>query len=111
MDRLRRRFHSGDMRDLNKDGRSEVIITETSAACYGNTGQGFYLMTADATGKWRTLYSSAGIPEFLKTSSMGWPDIEVGGPGFCFPVLRWDGKTYKLLRRQAKSPDGCKYAQ
>ena len=27
-----------------------------------------------------------------------WPDISVGGPGFCFPVERWNGKEYKLNR-------------
>ena len=30
----------------------------------------------------------------------GWPDIQVGGPGFCFPVLRWNGKEYILNRHE-----------
>jgi hypothetical protein len=31
----------------------------------------------------------------LDTGHSGWPDIEVGGPGFeSFPVYRWDGKRY-----------------
>jgi hypothetical protein len=43
--------------------------------------------------------SSPGIPEFLKTKGVdGWPDVLVGGPGFCFPAERWNGKEYKLHR-------------
>jgi hypothetical protein len=35
----------------------------------------------------------------LKTKGKdGWPDISVGGPGFCFPVQRWNGKAYELNR-------------
>jgi len=35
----------------------------------------------------------------LKTRGAGgWPDILVGGPGFCFPVERWNGKAYELHR-------------
>jgi hypothetical protein len=37
-----------------------------------------------------------GVPTVLKTKRQGWPDIEVGGPGFGkFPVRHWNGKTYK----------------
>ena len=28
----------------------------------------------------------------------GWPDIQMGGPGFCFPVWRWNGSAYALNR-------------
>jgi hypothetical protein len=28
----------------------------------------------------------------------GWPDISVGGTGFCFPVERWNGREYKHQR-------------
>jgi hypothetical protein len=38
-------------------------------------------------------------PTQLKTKGKdGWPDISVGGPGFCFPVQRWNGKAYELNR-------------
>ena len=35
-----------------------------------------------------------GMPEFLATKVNGWPELEVGGPGFCFSVVRWNGKAY-----------------
>ena len=26
------------------------------------------------------------------------PELEVGGPGFCFPVLRWNGRAFAPSR-------------
>jgi hypothetical protein len=39
------------------------------------------------------------MAEFLKTRGVSqMPDMSVGGPGFCFPVLRWNGKSYERIR-------------
>ena len=85
--------------DLNGDGLPDVVITEGGSFCYGNTGQRFWLVSKLANGGWRLMTSSPGIPEFLKTKGVdGWPDVLVGGPGFCFPAERWNGKEYKLHR-------------
>lgn len=97
-----------DIKDLNGDGRLELVITETGTFCYGNTGQGFYIMQKSKAGAWKTLYQSPGIPEFLTTKGEGgWPDIEVGGPGFCFPVIRFDGSTYVNDRQVEHQPGAC----
>jgi hypothetical protein len=89
------------VRDLNGDGRPEVVITEGSTFCYGMTGTGFTLLSKQANGAWKMITASQGIPEFLATKGVaGWPDIEVGGPGFCFPVVRWNGREYALHRHQ-----------
>jgi hypothetical protein len=95
-----------DVRDLNGDGKLEAIITEQGSACYGNTGQGFYLMTQTGPA-WKVMYSSPGMPEFLATKANGWPELEVGGPGFCFPIERWDGKTYVFHRNHEYDPGAC----
>lgn len=96
------------VRDLNGDGRKELIITETGSYCYGNTGQGFYLMEKAPAGAWRTVYQTQGIPEILATKGAGgWPDIEVGGPGFCFPIIRYNGKTYAFNRKKEYQPGAC----
>ena len=80
--------------DLNGDGQPEAWVSESSLFCYGNTAESFVLLTKDAGG-WRVLLDEVGIPNVLKTKRGGWPDIEVGGPGFGkFPVYRWDGKSY-----------------
>lgn len=87
--------------DLNGDGRPEAIVTEGGTYCFGNTGTGFWLVSQQADGSWKLITNDIGIPEFQKTKGVdGWPDIEIGGPGFCFPVQRWNGKSYVLQRHQ-----------
>jgi hypothetical protein len=89
------------VRDLNGDGRPEVVITEDSFYCYGNTGTSYSLVSKQANGSWKLITSGIGIPDFLATMGVGgWPDIEIGGPGFCFPVERWNGREYVLQRHQ-----------
>jgi hypothetical protein len=87
--------------DLNGDGRLEAIVSEDGTYCHGAAGTGFTLLTQQVGGKWKPILVIDGIPEFLKTKGVGgWPDISVGGPGFCFPVLRWNGRAYANHRRQ-----------
>lgn len=89
------------VRDLNGDGRPEAVVTEGGTFCYGMTGYGFQIVSKQADGGWRRITGDIGIPEFLKTRGVGgWPDISVGGPGFCFPVQRWNGKAYVLHRHE-----------
>jgi hypothetical protein len=86
-------------RDLNGDGRPEAVVTEGGAICYGMTGTHFWLLSKQASGGWKRLYDETAVPEFLKTTGAGgWPDMQLGGPGFCFPVYRWNGKTYTQNR-------------
>jgi hypothetical protein len=89
-----------ERRDLNGDGRAEAIVTDEGTECYGMTGTGFVLLTQSPAGRWTILHQSAGIPEFLATRSGGWPEMVVGGPGFCFPVLRWNGRAFVTARWQ-----------
>lgn len=75
------------------------MLAEGGTYCYGNTGQGFWLVSKGADGRWTLITSNTGIPEFLASKGVaGWPDISVGGPGLCFPVQRWNGKEYKPPR-------------
>ena len=81
--------------DLNGDGRPEAVVTEGGGICYGNTGTHFWLLSKQATGNWKLMYEETAMPAFLAAKGAGgWPDIELGGPGFCFPVVRWGGKSY-----------------
>jgi hypothetical protein len=87
------------VRDLNGDGRPEAVVTEGGTFCYGHAGMGYQVLSRQADGRWRVMSSGSGIPQFLKTKGVaGWPDISVGGPGFCFPVERWNGKAYAVHR-------------
>lgn len=87
--------------DFNGDGSFDAFVTEGSTFCFGMTGTGYTLVTRRQDGTWRVMDERTGVPHLLTTKGTdGWPDIEVGGPGFCFPVLRWNGKQYALNRRQ-----------
>ena len=89
------------VRDLNGDGRPDAIITEGSSFCFGATESGYSIVSKQANGGWTLIDGGPGIAEPLATHGVGgWPDLEIGGPGFCFPVLRWNGKAYALNRHQ-----------
>jgi hypothetical protein len=86
-------------KDLNGDGRDDAVISESGVFCYGNTGTAFWVVAQQPDGSWKLMTTSIGIPLFKPTRGVGgWPDIEVGGPGFCFPVTRWNGKDYDVIR-------------
>jgi hypothetical protein len=89
------------LEDLNADGRPEVIITEGSTFCYGGDEVGFFLVSQQADSSWKLMLASPGVATVLTTKGTGgWPDIEVGGQGFCFPVQRWNGTEYDIARFQ-----------
>jgi hypothetical protein len=90
-----------EVADLDGDGRPEAIVTEDSSYCFGNTGTGYAVVSKLANGAWKLMTGGPGIVTVLKTKGVaGWPDLEIGGPGFCFPVERWNGRDYVLNRRQ-----------
>lgn len=83
--------------DLNGDGKPEVWVKESSTFCYGNTAEAFVLLGKDAGGQWKILLDEVGVPSMLKTKTLGWSDIEVGGPGMGpFPVYKYNGKAYVM---------------
>ena len=87
----------GQVVDLNGDGRPEVVLVEGGSFCYGHTGQAYWLMSQRGDGRWQVLANGIGIVEVLPTrGSGGWADLSIGGPGLCFPVLRWNGREYQL---------------
>lgn len=93
--------------DLNGDGRPEAVVTEGSVHCFGNTGQGYAIVSKQAptptakNGAWKRIAEGTGMVTVLATKGVGgWPDLEIGGPGFCFPVERWNGRAYVLHRHQ-----------
>lgn len=96
------------VRDLNGDGRPEIVVTGSGGFCYSNTGQGYWLMQKTPAGTWRVVDQNQGIPTFLSTRGVGgWQDIQVGGPGFCFPIMRYDGKAYVPNRKREEQRGAC----
>lgn len=90
--------HIDERRDLNGDGHVDAVISEGGIYCYGNTGQAYWIVAGQPGGGWRLMTHEVGIPDFRPTRGTGgWPDILIGGPGFCFPKTRWNGKEYQVI--------------
>jgi len=87
--------------DLNGDGRPEAVVNEGGTYCNGASGTRFALVSQQADGRWRSMLDSQGMAEFLQAKGKdGWPDVSIGGPGFCFPVVRWNGREYAFDRNE-----------
>lgn len=83
-----------EVADLNGDGAPEAWIRESSSFCYGDTAEAVVLLTRRPTG-WAVLLDEVGVALEQPTTSNGWPDIEIGGPGFgAMPIFRFNGKAY-----------------
>ncbi|MEA3641723.1 MAG: hypothetical protein VBE63_17550 [Lamprobacter sp.] len=86
-----------EVKDLNTDGTPEVFV-HVPSLCYGHSGN-LSLLIKDKKGNWKDNFGFTGVYRILDTKSMGYPDIEIGGPGTCFPVWRWNGKAYAIHKR------------
>lgn len=97
-------------KDINGDGKKEALIIDKAETSYtyGNTGQAFTLLSQDKSG-FRVIANDIAIPRLLKTKGKnGYPDIELGGPGFCFAVLRYNGTVYQYHRSEYQGK-ACKW--
>lgn len=87
--------------DFNADGQPDAVVTEGSAYCFGQDENGYTLVSRKADGDWAIIDERSGFAQFLETKGAeGWPDLSVGGPGFCHPVMRWNGTEYALNRNE-----------
>ncbi len=81
--------------DMNKDGKEEIFIVYGNSYTSGNAGSSVVLFIKNSLGVYEMNLGFPGMtPDILTTTSKGYPDILVGGPGSDFPVLRWNGKVY-----------------
>ncbi len=81
-------------------GRAFLIVVRGGPdmlTCYGMTGMAIYLVKPEGEG-FRTLYSGVGHLAIMPTSHNGARDILIGGPGFEFPVMHWNGSAYEYGR-------------
>lgn len=97
-----------EFRDMNSDGRQEVLVIFGNLCTSGMAGSSALLLIRDAGGIFQpNLGFPAASADPLPESNLGYPDLLIGGPGFCFPVWRWNGKEYIWLRSDPQMPGGC----
>ena len=90
--------YQADVVDLNGDGQPEVF-TQLQSGCYGMAGSQLDLLIKGKDGKWSSQFGFPGVYTILETKHVGYPDIEIGGPGSCFPIWRWNGTSYALHKK------------
>lgn len=86
--------------DMNKDGKEEIFVIFGNGYTSGQTGSSLLLFIKDKTGNYQTNFGFSGaMPVIMPTKNGGYPDLLIGGPGFEFPVWRWNGKEYVYYRK------------
>ncbi|MGE4132935.1 MAG: hypothetical protein AB7F86_14940 [Bdellovibrionales bacterium] len=94
--------------DLNNDGQTEVFVTWGNTCTSGATGSSLSLMIKNPSGEWVDQFGfPAATFQLLEEVHDGYPDILVGGRGFCQPIYTWRGSKYELDRRQPENPGDC----
>ena len=85
--------------DLNSDGVEEVFISYGNTYTSGNTGSEITLFLKNKHGLYIKNLGFAGLlPDVLETKTNTYPDLLIGGPGFEYPVQRWNGEKYVYHR-------------
>lgn len=82
--------------DLNNDGTEEIILQWGNSFWSGHTGTSCTMLVKNVkTGDYDSNLGFPGIVEVLSTKTNGFRDLRIGGPGFEFPIYKWNGKSYE----------------
>jgi hypothetical protein len=90
--------YDAEVIDLNGDGQPEVFTQIYGTCLGGSAGVSLDLYIKDRNGRWNSQFGFPGVYSVLESKNMDYPDIEIGGPGSCFPVWRWGGERYQLFQ-------------
>ncbi len=93
--------------DLNGDGVEEIFVNWGNTCTSGMAGQSTTLFIKDRTGHFVENLGFPGMYKKLATKNKGFPDIEIGGPGFCFALWQWNGIKYQYKCSREEEPGGC----
>ena len=91
--------YDAEVVDMNGDGQPEVFTNVHGSCIGGGAGVHMNLYIKHKSGQWKPQFGFPGMYTVLKTKHKGYPDIEIGGPGNCFPKWRWNGKEYALHKK------------
>jgi hypothetical protein len=84
-----------DVTDLNRDGNDEVFVQWGNLCTSGMTGSSLSLYLKGPSGAWQQELGFPASGYRVLTRGDDYPDLEIGGPGFCFPVWSWTGAAYE----------------
>ena len=94
--------------DLNADGQHEVFVSWGNSCLSGHTGRSLTLFIKDRAGKYQYQLGFPAVGyETLEAGVDGYPDLLIGGPGFCFPIWAWDGENYEFECSMPQMEGGC----
>lgn len=91
--------------DMNKDSLEEIFVSYGNSFTSGHTGSSISLFIRNNKKSYENNLGFPGmVPDALTSASQGYFDLLIGGPGFEFPVWRWNGRAY-AMHRQVKDKD------
>ena len=93
--------------DLNGDGVDEVFVNWGNTCTSGMAGQSVTLFVKDRKGRFVKNLDFPGTYEKLSSRSKGFPDLMIGGPGFCHGVWQWTGINYEYKCSREEQPGAC----
>lgn len=86
--------------DLNADRKEEIFIVYGNSYTSGMIGSNVLLFIKDKAGEYQSNFGFSGAsPDILPSKNIGYPDLLIGGPGFEFPIWRWNGKEYVFHKK------------
>jgi hypothetical protein len=96
--------------DLDGDGDQEVFVQWGNGCTSGLAGTSVSLFIMDSDGTYRDQFGFPGMVSRVLDGEPGrYPDIEVGGPGFCFGIWAWDGEAYAFRCNAPQAEGGCEF--
>jgi len=81
--------------DINKDGSLDAIVWDR-AECYNNAG-GYFALVTRSGGTWVNIGYGTGLPNWLRSRSRGWPDLEARELHYgkhCYRFYQFSGTRY-----------------
>lgn len=101
------------LRDMNRDGRTEVIVVEGNGCVYGMMGKAVHILASDGQGHWRAVMTVNGESFHERPAQPGaWPDILPAVTGLCYPIYGYaDAQQKYVLKSRTpdpKMPNACK---
>jgi hypothetical protein len=97
-----------EVTDLNGDGIDEVFVIWGNTCTSGHTGQSITLLIKDRKGRFvKNIDVPGNNYDRLSQRNKGFPDLLIGGPGFCYDVWQWSGIKYEYKCSREDAPGAC----